>query len=126
MYIAAMQLSSVSSFMQLIGVLIVFIFVLVITYVATRWIAGYQKGQSFNRNLKVIETLKIAQNKYIQIVEAGDEYLVIAHGKDEVRLLTKLTREQLGILPSEEDMAKVGTDSFKELLEKFRKHIPKK
>ncbi len=122
MYIAAMQLSSVSSFMQLIGVLIIFIFVLVITYVATRWIAGYQKGQSFNRNLKVIETLKIAQNKYIQIIEAG----VIAHGKDEVRLLTKLTREQLGILPSEEDMAKVGTDSFKELLEKFRKHIPKK
>ncbi len=118
MYIAAMQLSSVSSFMQLIGVLIIFIFVLVITYVATRWIAGYQKGQSFNRNLKVIE--------YIQIIEAGDEYLVIAHGKDEVRLLTKLTREQLGILPSEEDMAKVGTDSFKELLEKFRKHIPKK
>ena len=59
------------------------------------WIAGYQKGQSFNRNLKVIETLKIAQNKYIQIIEAGDEYLVIAHGKDEVRLLTKVTREQL-------------------------------
>ena len=126
MYRIAVRASSFESFIQLIGVLVIFLFVLGVTYVATRWIAGYQKGQSFNRNLKVIETLKIAQNKYIQIIEAGDEYLVIAHGKDEVRLLTKLTREQLGILPSEEDMAKVGTDSFKELLEKFRKHIPKK
>lgn len=126
MYTAAMHTSSLSSFIQLIGVLVIFIFVLIITYIVTRWIAGYQKGQSFNKNLKVIETLKIAQNKFIQIIEVGDEYLVIALGKDEIQLLTKLTREQLGILPSEEIPAGIGADSFKELLDKFKKHIPKK
>lgn len=126
MYLAVMYTSSLSSFIQLIGVLVIFVFVLVITYITTRWIAGYQKGQSFNKNLKVVETLKIAQNKFVQIIEVGDEYLVIALGKDEVQLLTKLTREQLGILPSEETQTGIGADSFKELLEKFRKHIPKK
>ena len=126
MYIAAVQTSSFSSFMQLIGVLIIFLFVLAVTYVATRWIAGYQKEPSYNKNLKIIETLRLTTNKYIQIVQAGEEYLVIAIGKDEVQLLTKLTQEQLRELPSEEFPAGVGPESFKELLEKFKKHIPKK
>ena len=126
MYIAAVQTSSFSSFMQLIGVLIIFLFVLAVTYVATRWIAGYQKEHSYNKNLKIIETLRLTTNKYIQIVQAGEEYLVIAIGKDEVQLLTKLTQEQLRELPSEEFPAGVGPESFKELLEKIKKHIPKK
>lgn len=126
MYAVAVRTSSLSSFLQLIWVLLIFLFVLGITYVATRWIAGYQKGQSFNRNLNVVETLKITPNKYIQIIKAGTEYLVIAIGKDEVRLLSKLTKEQLEELPSEEIPAGIGTDSFKELFEKLKNHIPKK
>ncbi len=122
----AAQTSSFESFMQLIGVLLIFIFVLLITYLATRWIASYQRGHSFNKNLQVIETLKITANKYIQIVEAGDEYLVIAIGKDEVRLLTKLTREQLKEMPSEQMPSGISSESFKEMLEKWKKHIPKK
>ena len=122
----AAQTSSFESFMQLIGVLLIFIFVLVITYLATRWIASYQRGHSFNKNLQVIETLKITANKYIQIVEAGDEYLVIAIGKDEVRLLTKLTREKLKEMPSEQMPSGISSESFKEILEKWKKHIPKK
>ena len=108
----AAQTSSFESFMQLIGVLL-------ISYLATRWIASYQRGHSFNKNLQVIETLKITANKYIQIVEAGDEYLVIAIGKDEVRLLTKLTREQLKEMPSEQMPSGISS-------ERWKKHIPKK
>ena len=122
----AVQTSSLDSFVQLIGVLVIFVFVLLITYVATRWIAGYQKGHSFNRNLKVIETLKVTQNKYIQIVEAGNEYLVIAIGKDEIRLLTKLTEEQLKEVPTEELPLSFSSESFKDILDKIKKRIPKK
>ncbi len=122
----AVQTSSFESFLQLIGVLFIFIFILVITYAATKWIAGYQKGHSFNKNLKVIETLKITTNKYIQIIEAGDEYLVIAIGKDEVTLLTKLTKEQMRELPPEELPIGLPAENFKEILDRFKKHIPKK
>lgn len=122
----AVGTSSLSSFLQLISVLFVFLAVLGITYLTTRWIAGYQKGHTFNKNLKVIETLKITPNKYIQIIAAGEEYLVIAIGKDEVQLLTKLTKEQLIELPSDESFDKIGADSFKEILDKFKNRIPKK
>lgn len=122
----AVRTSSLDSFVQLLGVLVIFVFVLGITYVATRWIAGYQKAHIFNRNLRIIETLRLTPNKYIQIIEAGDEYLVIAIGKDEVRLLTKLTGEQLKEIPSGELADGIKTESFKEILDKLKKQIPKK
>ncbi len=126
MYIVAVQTSSLSNFLQLVSVFVIFLFVLVATYLTTRWIAGYQKGHSFNRNLKIIETLKITANKYIQIVQAGDEYLVIAIGKDEVCLLTKLTEDQLETLPEKAFEAGTAADGFKEILDKVKNHMPKK
>ena len=126
MYRIAVRASSFESFIQLIGVLVIFLFVLGVTYVATRWIAGYQKTHSFNRNLKIIETLRLTPNKYIQIIEAGDEYLVIAIGKDEVQLLTKLTKEQLKEVTPDEGFTGISANSFKDILEKWKEHIPKK
>lgn len=124
---SAVQASSFESVAQLIGVLVIFVFVLGITYLTTRWIARYQKGHSFNCNLRVVETLKITANKYIQLVEAGDEFLVIAIGKDEVRLLTKLTKDQLRNLPSEEGfLNKPVTDSFKDILDRWKERMSKK
>lgn len=119
--------SSFSNFMQLLGVLLIFIFVLAITYFTTKWIAGYQKSRSFNQNLRVIETLRLTQNKYIQIIEAGEIYLVIGIGKDEITMLTTLTAEQLKDLDTFEvkKQAEAG-ESFQELLNKLKDRLPKK
>lgn len=118
--------SSFESFLQLVSVLVIFVFVLFLTYITTRWIASYQKEHSFNKNLEVIETLKITPNKYIQIVRAGEEYLVIAIGKDEVQLLTRLTEEQLAEVPISVDNRGNSAESFKEVFERLKKHLPKK
>lgn len=83
------------SYLQFITVLILFVFVLLITYWTTKWIAGYQKGRADLGNLEVIETCKISSNKYVQILRAGEKYLVIAIGKDEIHMLTELTKEEL-------------------------------
>lgn len=88
-------LSSLDSFVQLITVLVIFIFVLMITYFTTRWMAGIQKGRSFNKNLRIIETISAGNNKMISIVQAGEKYLVVSIGKDEVHYLTELKQEEL-------------------------------
>ena len=88
-------LSSLDSFVQLITVLVIFIFVLIITYFTTRWMAGIQKGRSFNKNLRIIETISAWNNKMISIVQAGEKYLVVSIGKDEVHYLTELKQEEL-------------------------------
>lgn len=85
------------SYLQFITVLILFVFVLMITYWTTKWIANYQKGKATTGNLEVIETCRISSNKYVQILRAGEKYLVIAVGKDEVHMLAELKEEDLVI-----------------------------
>ena len=119
--------SALNSFLQLMGAIVIFAFVLVITYFTTKWIGNYQQVHTTNKNLRVIESLRLTNNKFIQIVQAGDVYLVIAVGKEEVQLLTQLTKEQLTELP---DFTKtqntLSQESFQDILSKVKKHIPKK
>ncbi len=127
MLLLQMKTSSFSNFMQLMGVLLIFLFVLALTYVTTKWIANYQKGKSYNKNLRVIETLRLTQNKYIQIVEAGDVYLVIGVGKDEITMLTTLTEEQLKDLDTYEVQKQTEAgENFQDILNKIKKRLPKK
>lgn len=111
--------------LQLIGVLFIFLFVLLVTYFVTKWIAGYQKQQLHNRNLQIVETLKVSPNKYIQIVKAGEEYLVVGMGKDEMVLLTKLSKTQVD-LDTVESSTFTDTLKFHDILEKTKKHFESK
>ena len=118
--------SSFHSLVQLIGALIIFAFVLGITYLTTRWMGGFQKSRSNNKNLHIIETINVGNNKYISIVEAGTVYLVVSVGKDEVHLLTQLTREQLKDFSFEHVEEKESQESFTEILEKLKDKLQKK
>ncbi|NBJ93502.1 flagellar biosynthetic protein FliO [Parablautia muri] len=113
--------SRADSYVQFMTVLILFVFVLAITYLVTRWIAGYQKGKAGCGNLEIIETCRITPNKYIQIVRAGTKYLVIAVGKDEVHMLSELSESQLDLQKNTEgqiaDFASI-LDKVKMLKEK--------
>lgn len=84
-----------TGYVQFITVLLVFVVVLGITALTTKWIANYQKQQSVNENVQVIETTRIANNKYIQIIRAGEMYMVIAVCKDTVTMLGEIPKEQI-------------------------------
>ncbi len=125
--------SALGSFLQLIGVLIIFIVVLFITFYTTKWIGNYQKTNLVNKNLQIVESIRVGNNKFIAIVKAGEVYLVVAVGKDEVTLLTQLTEEQLSEIPDFSAMqnkfpmdGKAAQENFYEILERMKKHFPKK
>ncbi|MCI6811151.1 MAG: flagellar biosynthetic protein FliO [Lachnospiraceae bacterium] len=109
----------VSSSAQFITVLLIFLFVVAITYFTTRYIAGYQKNLIRTGNMELVESLRISNNKYLQIVKTGNKYLVIAVCKDTVTFLTELEESEL-IISQEEA---VGLD-FKGLLEKAKQLRP--
>lgn len=118
--------SSIGNFFQLIWVLLIFVFVLVITYYTTKWIGGYQKIHSNNKNLKIIETISVGSNKMICIVQAGTKYLVVSVGKDEVSMLSELKEEELLELPTEADNTQFTQESFQEIFDKLKDKLPKK
>ena len=120
--------SGLASFFRLIGVLLVFLFVLAITYATTKWIAHYQQGIAANRNIQVIETFRVSNNKFIQIIKAGKKYLVISVCKDTINVLTELAEEELAYLPSQEEVGNQAAinGNFQEILENLKKKLPRK
>lgn len=102
--------------LQLLSLLVILILILVATYYVTKWIAKSGTIQNQAKNIKVIETFKIAPNKYIQIIQLGDRFYSIAVTKDQVTFLTALEEEQLDFSPAEKEGNGMG---FKEIFAGF-------
>ena len=105
------------SYAQFITILLLFVFVLAITAVVTKWIGGYQKGMTVGANMEILETLRLSNNKYIQIVRIGRKYLAVAICKDTVTMLSEIPEEDLAF-PEGTDG---GAFSFKDVLSKIQK-----
>ena len=105
------------SVVQFLTLLVIFVFIIAVTYLTVRWISRVTQVQSKYSNIDIIETKRIANNKYLQIVKAGDKYLLLGIGKDEVNLIGELTGSEL-VLRDENSTG--GTVSFSSLLEKAK------
>ncbi|MCR5303744.1 MAG: flagellar biosynthetic protein FliO [Lachnospiraceae bacterium] len=103
--------SSTESFLQFLTVVIIFVVVLAITYVATRWIAGYERGRSAGSGMEVLDTCRLAQNKYVEIIRIGSRYFAVAICKDTVTLISELSPED--VVTGEK---KAPAKGFKEIL----------
>ena len=73
-------------------------------------------------NVDIVETFRLAQNKYLQIIRVGEKYFSIVVCKDTVTLLGELTKDDITIPDT-----KIGTTmSFQEILDKAKKLTHKK
>ncbi len=116
MLLLTAAMDTAESAAQMITVLILFVAVLWVTWLVTKWTASYQKGKWKGSNIEVLESFRIAPDKYVQIVRVGNRYLAIAVSKDGVTMLTELEEDEL-ILPDDSVDSKMN---FKELFEKVR------
>ncbi|MBP5276498.1 MAG: flagellar biosynthetic protein FliO [Lachnospiraceae bacterium] len=115
--ILALNNSSAGSFVQFFTVFVLFVFVLAICALTTRFVAGYQKNKMMSGNIHVLETYKIATNKYIQIVKIGDKLFALGIGKDAVTMLGELNEDSISINESDTTFQNVD---FKSMLEKAK------
>lgn len=120
MVIAALP-DRAESFTQFLTVILVFVFVLGLTYLTTRFVGSYQKTKSAGRNFEVIETCKITNGKYLQIVRVGEKYVVIGIGKDSITSICELSAEDI----KEVAEPKVADFSFGSILDKARGSLKK-
>mgnify|MGYP004611378933 FL=1 len=123
MIIASMS-SRIEAFSQLLTLLIIFVFVLAVTYYVTRFVGNYQKNKLSGSNINILETMRIANNKYIQIVKIGSRVFAIAVAKDTVSYLCELDEDELTYNESSSGKMLINNDNFKEILEKFKKDKP--
>ncbi len=118
MLLASTALSDrADSYVQFMTVLILFVFVLAITAFVTKWIGGYQKSRSVGANMELIESLRLSNNKYVQIVRVGRKYLAVAVCKDTVTMLSEVPEEDLNF--PEGSLGSAST--FRDVLAKIQK-----
>lgn len=114
--------SNTNSIVQFLTALLVFVFVIFLTQFSLRWIGKYQKMQSGNRNFEVIETHKVAQNKFLQIIKVGSRFFLIGIGKDEIKYFVELDGEDLDLSTDRN----VTQDQFRQFLDKAKDKMHKR
>lgn len=111
----------IQNILQVLALIVAFVIILFLTYYVTKWIAKSGAIPLKTQNIRVVETFKIAPNKYIQIIQLGSRYYAIGVSKENITFLTSLEEEQL-------DLVETSTSqqmSFKDLLGKFAKNNKK-
>lgn len=109
------NISTFDNFLELLGILAIFILILVAAYFTSKWIAVTSNGKRENFNIKVLETFKVTQNKFIQIIEIGDKCIAIAVCKDDIEFLCELDKNSLEI---KENRGNANIE-FKDILSKL-------
>ena len=109
------------SLIQLIVVLIIFAFVLAMTVITTRFIGGYQKLKMSNKNMQLVETLRLSNTKYLALMKVANKYVVIGVGKDEINKIIELDEGEIpDVQPVEEGKPDRLAEGFQDILEKFK------
>ena len=109
------------SFTQFLTVILIFLLVLGLTYLTTRFVGNYQKIRNVSRNFEVIETLRITNGKYLQIVRVGEKYVVIGIGKDSITKVCDLSPDDIKPIP--EETLTQSSEMFKAILDKAKERI---
>lgn len=111
---------SVKSLLEFIVTLMIFAFVLFITYYVTKFIGNIQKTQMSSGNIQIIEARRLVGNKQLAIVKVADDYYLIGLGKDEISLIGNVDGEKLVFTE------KTSGEPFDQILEKIKNIREKK
>ena len=112
-------MDTLSAVFEVIGLLVALVLILIATYYTTRFIAKQTGDRFSSKNIEVIETYRIAPNKYIQIVKVAGRFLVIAVTKDNIEMLTEVDPSDVELVSKEEGNTAV---SFLDVLKNIKKN----
>lgn len=103
--------STFAGIFKLIFLVIIFIVILVLSYLVTKWYANSGLVKNKTNNIEIKESFQLAPGKMISIVRIGEKYVALAQFKDNVVKLAELTEEEL-ILNRE---VEISDSSFKDV-----------
>jgi flagellar protein FliO/FliZ len=115
--------NSVENILQLVGIIIIFLIILAAAYAASV-LVGKSQGKSYRnleRNMKLIETMRLGNGQFLQIVKIGSRYYVLSITKEHIELITEVTQEELNIA----DAADISVP-FHDILDKMKVKLDKK
>lgn len=108
---------TIGNILQLIGLIIVFIIILFATYYVSKWIGKTGLVQNSSGNIRIVETFRLSQTKYLQIIKVGDNrYFLIAVSKDDITFISELNEDDIRLV---NDSAVENNFNFSDILKKI-------
>ncbi|MCL2617576.1 MAG: flagellar biosynthetic protein FliO [Defluviitaleaceae bacterium] len=99
--------------------MLVFAFVIGLAVLSTKWIAGARYRRGAGGNLHLIESIAVGQQTYLQLVRAGDKYIVIGVSRTGVSFVCEVAGEQV-TLPEHRNIGEgVVPERFEKYLQSF-------
>ena len=109
--------NSLEGIIQLIVVFLMFLFVLALAYITARIAGRFQSNIQSQSNIRVLESVRVANNKYIQLIKIGERYFAIGLGKDTITCLAEFQEDDLNHV---KDLNNPARGSFKDILSKLQ------
>ena len=105
-----------SAFINIFALLLIFVIVLIMAYFASKLIGKFQGNYLATKsNIRLVESFRVGNNKYIVIIKIADQYYSLGVGKDEINLIDKVSGDSL--VKNQESPGL----NFKEILSKINK-----
>ena len=109
-------IGTLGSIAQIFGMLVAFAVIVAAAYYVSRYFGRYALKIRENSNIKVIETSRIATDKYLQIIEVNGQYFLIGISKNGINPISELDADKIKICEPKE----IEKFSFKEFLDKAK------
>lgn len=87
--------SGTNSIARFITLLLIFAFVLFITYLTTKFVGRAEQRSVRSRNLEIKEAVRTADGKVIELLRVGKKYVVVGVSKDSISYICDVCAEDL-------------------------------
>ena len=100
---------------QLLVLLLILAFVLFLAYYTSKLTAKFQNNLTKGQSMSVVETIRLQDGKFLQIVKVSDRYIVLGLGKEEITYICELDEMPERV----EDSVSSDNSGFLAVLNKF-------
>lgn len=107
--------SGTNSIARFITLLLIFAFVLFITYLTTKFVGRAEQRSVRSRNLEIKEAVRTADGKVIELLRVGKKYVVVGVGKDSISYICDACAEDLEFSQADESQG-----GFAEILKRAK------
>jgi len=95
------------------------IFVLLLTYYLTKWIAVKGSNISKSKYIHIIDRIMLGQNKYLAIIEISNKYYLMSITDQNINIIKELNELELKITENVSEMSL--NSEFNKIFSKFKR-----
>ena len=107
---------TLGSIAQIFGMLVAFVVIVAAAYYVSKYFGKYAIKSREYSNIKIVETSRVAVDKYLQIVEVNGQYFLIGISKTSINLISELDADKIKTY----EPRNIEKFSFKEFLDKAK------